>query len=171
MAGRRYSRIQQASRLAAESAAYIEWLSGKGNRQPNIGTKGAKPATTIVYIEPFNEALATTQLVKQSANSSALSTYEAALTGHVNLTLPAGDSALKLRGYRAPRVNIVTPGGAESTKTSHITGAKYVSKGNKSVSIPFGKSATTDTEISVFSSISGNAAFTGKKVYLIPEKI
>lgn len=171
MAGKRYSRIQQASRLAAESAAYIEWLTGKGNRQPNIGTKGAKPATKVVYIEPFNESLTTTQLVQQSGNADALTTYTAALGGYVNLTLPTGDSALKLRGYRAARINVVTPGGSESTKTSHITGAKYVSKGNKSVSLPFGKSATTDTEISVFSTLKGNAAFTGKKVYLIPEKI
>jgi hypothetical protein len=170
---RHYSRILQAARLQQELTAYVEFLTGKAERQPNIGTRGGRPAQTALYITPFTLTLGANDKIQCGANSASWTANEGAFGSHVTATLPAGDVAFKIRGFQPAKVVIVTGREATGTvKTSHITKGKYLSYGGTSRSIPFGKAAAGDTEAVTFQTIKDLIAPAGSttKVYLQPEK-
>lgn len=167
---RKFSRVQAGAKYQQELTAYIDWLTGKAERQPNIGTKGNRPASQVLYLAPFGYSLPSTILVQQSAQQAAWTAHEALFANRTFATLPSGDSSIKLRNYRAPRVNFITGRQTGGTpKTSHITKAKYLSYGGKSASIPFGKKSGDTSIEAAFAEIKGDA--TNLLVYLIPEKL
>lgn len=168
-----YSRILQAARYQAALNAYVEYVTGKAERQPNIGTKGNRPAQTTLYITPFSLTLGPTDKIQCGANETAWNANEGAFGSHVVATLPAGDVAFKIRGFKPAKVVIVTGRSAQGKVTpSHITKQKYLSYGGTTRTIPFGKAAAGDTEATVFQTIKDLIAPAGSstKVYLSPEK-
>ncbi len=168
---RKFSRINQASKLTVELENYIAWLTGKAERQPGIGTKTPRQPSIALYVTPFNLTIPTSVKIHQSANKVAWEKYEGEIGARTIMTLPAGTESIKLRGYRAPRINVVTGRGSanRSVKSSHITKAKYLNYGGTSVSVPFGKGAADTSEDAAFQAIK--AAIPNTLIYLIPEKI
>jgi hypothetical protein len=168
-----YSRILQAARYQTALTAYTEYITGKAERQPNIGTKGNRPPSTKLYISPFSFTIGATDKLETSANQAAWTEHEGAFGSHTLAALPSGDVSFKIRGFRPSKVVIITGrSGSGTVKTSHITKTKYLSYGGSSRSIPFGKAASGDTEVTVFDTIRDLVAPTGSplKVYLSPEK-
>lgn len=168
-----YSRIMQAARYQAALTNYVEYVTGKTERQPNIGTKGNRPAQTTLYITPFTITLGANDRIQSGANSQAWTAHEGAFGSHVVATLPAGDVAFKIRGFKPAKVVIVTGRLTQGeVKPSHITKQKYLSYGGTTRTIPFGKAAAGDTEAVTFQTIKDLIAPAGSttKVYLSPEK-
>jgi len=170
--GKKFSRVLGGARYKTELDNYIKWLTGEAERQPNIGKKGNRPASKKLYIIPFGYSLPSTVHLTQSASLTIWDTHKSDFSAYTLDTLPTDNNALKIRGYRAPRVTIITGlADAGSVKTSHITGAKYLSYGGKSASIPFGKGSTTKSENDVFTTIKSSDTFTNVRLYLVPEQI
>lgn len=167
---KKFSRVIQAGRLQTALANYQKWLTGEANRQPNIGKKGNRPALQHLFVEPFNLSLPTTVLVQQSGQVAAWEKYGGDIGTHTVATVPSGSSSVKLRGYKAARIRIITASETKGTpKTSHITGLQYLSYGATSVSLPFGKNSNDTTEAAAYASIT--SVLTNVKTYLVPELV
>lgn len=170
---KKFSRVLAGARYQQELTNYLKWLQGQTDRQPNIGKKGNRPASKILYVKPFAYKIPAGVLLQVSGADPAWESYKSSFSVHTVDTLPENTESLKIRGYRAARVNIITgrtPGGV--VKTSHITEAKYLSYGGKAQSVPFGQGASgTETEIQAFDLIKTSAELSKLPVYLIPEKI
>ena len=171
---RHYSRINQAARYQAALENYVAYIQGKTERQPGIGTKGTREPSQTLYVNPFTVNIGTADTIKVSASRTAWDAHEAAFGTHTVAALPAGDVALSLRGFKPARAVIITgrSNAAKTVKESHITKTKYLSYGGTSRSIPFGKSAANDVEVTVFQGIKSTLAPAGSGVvvYLSPEK-
>jgi hypothetical protein len=167
---KRYSRIIAASRYTAQLAAYQKWLTGESTRQPNVGKKGARPTSQILYVIPFAYTLTST-LVTQSAGQPAWQAYSENFALYTFTAVPQGSSSIKIARYRAPRINVISNISTSATEmTSHITGNVYYVKKGKNQSVPFGnKTGGGATAESAFTSIS--ATIQNVKCVLIPEKV
>lgn len=170
---KKFSRVLNGARYQQELTNYLKWLQGQSDRQPNIGKKGNRPASKVLYVKPFGYSLPTGVLLEVTGQLTAWDTYKPAFSVHAVDTLPSNTQSLKIRGYRAARVNIITGRTTAGTvKESHITGAKYLSYGGKAASIPFGQGASsTETEVQAFDLIKTSSELQNFKVYLIPEKV
>ncbi len=172
--GKPYSRITQAARYQAELNAYIEFITGKANRQPNIGKGKKRQPSTTLYVLPFAFPATSNVYLQQSAATPTWTEFEGEIGGHAVTAVPANTTAVKIRNAKAARVVVVTGRTAEGTvKQSHITGASYLKYGGTRQSVPFGRAGATDTLETVFEAIKSVIAPAGSanKVYLQPEKV
>lgn len=175
--GRRYSRIMEAAKHYSAIDNYIKYITDATKRSSTskVGQGDPRPPNILLYIDPFQIALATGQLVKQSAAEPSWTKYAAAFTGRTRPTAPADENNIvPLANYKAARVNITT--GRSTTgvkKVSRVTGQPYLDYGGKSTSIPFGRTNETDTQTAAFTAIRTAivAVTNGALVTLIPEKI
>jgi hypothetical protein len=73
----------------------------------------------------------------------------------VTATAPAdANNLIKLGDFKAARVMVVSGRSAQGTsKTSAVTGMKYLSYGGTSTSFPFGRKNETDTQQAGFDAI------------------
>jgi hypothetical protein len=171
---KKFSRILQGARYNAELTAYIEYLTGKSTRQPNIGNGKARPNLTTLYVHPYAFSASATVLLQQSASTTAWTTYEGDLGGRTLTAVPSGSEGIKIRGAKAARIIVITGRtGEKVVKTSHVTAAKYLKYAGNSTSVPFGRSGSTDTVDAAFTAIKALIAPSGStnKVYLQPEKV
>lgn len=171
---RHYSRIQQAARYQQALNNYVAYVQGKSERQPNIGNGKKRDASQTLYIRPFGVPATSSDLFTVSGSLPTWEEFSGIISGHAVATVATGKTAVKVRGFKASRVIIITGRAQDGTvKESHITKTKYLSYGGKSRSLPFGRAADADTELSVFTTIKSalTPAGSGNRVYLSPEKI
>lgn len=172
MAGQRYSRIVTASRYAKALANYVKYVSGTSERQSKLGQGTKRPPSKTLFVTPFGLKTANNQYVEVSASETAYTDFSSNLTGYVKATLTSGtESSIKPSGYRAARVSVKTGATGEyKIETSKVTGMKYLNYGGKSVSVPFGKKETADTESGVFDILKGKIKTSTNQVSWIREK-
>jgi hypothetical protein len=173
----KYSRIMEAAKYYSAIDNYIKYITDATKRSSTskVGSGKSRAKSRKLYIDPFNIALSTGQVVKVSAADASWTQFAAAFTGRVNATAPTDqNNIIPLANFSAARVNITT--GRSTTgvkKVSRVTGLPYLSYGGKSTSIPFGRRNETDTQAAAFTDIRtailGTAA--GAIVTLKPEDI
>lgn len=167
--------IFQASRYAGALDAYVDYIKNMERRGSRVGQGEPRPEIVQLYITPFAIELATGAFIQTSASINGYNDIKAALGDGVKNTITAQQKSFKMRGYKSPRVNLITGRSDRGVaKTSNVTKLKYLDYGGKARSCPFGKRTATDTVSDVFTAVEsalvGAAASTDRKVYLIPEK-
>jgi hypothetical protein len=169
----RYSDILKGARLKKALDNYIKYLSGEVDRQPNIGNGTPRPAGTTLYVSPFATKLATKQYAQVSGSEAFWTANKTKFGTHTKDSIDggSGETALKLKGYRAARVSYKTNIGQKGTpETSNATKMKYLSYGGTYSSAPFGQK-TTETENAAYTDIAGNFTVNATaKVYWNREK-
>lgn len=169
----RFYRVLRGQRGTAAKTKFLSHLEGLDST-PAIGSRGARPASNVLYVKPFGVDLGTTMLLQTSATIDAYNLLKSAVSSaRVKDTLPASTNGLKLRSSKAARVSAttgVTGSGVE--KVSKLTGLHYASYGGKSYSCPFGQGAAGEKELDAFEAIFvALPAATYKRIHLIEEKI
>jgi hypothetical protein len=174
--GQRYSRIMEAAKLYSAVDNLVKYITDSTKRASTskVGSGKNRPVSQPLYIDPFNIALSTGQVVPQSASKPSWDKYAAAFTGRTNATKPADENnIIKLANFKAARVNILTGRSQSGTKkVSRVTGLPYLDYGGTSTSIPFGRKNETDTAAAAFLEIKTAIQTTaaGAIVSLQPEK-
>ncbi|MDG2992433.1 hypothetical protein L3556_16055 [Candidatus Synechococcus calcipolaris G9] len=121
-----------------------------------------RPDPAQVLVPTFNpDFLAEGKKLIQEVNSQR---FVAPITTYVNAarcTLRAGGdtTGVRLRGFLAPRVSIVTGRQAQSEnrETSKLTGQSYIKYGGQGVVVPFGPATETETEMEAVAAILNTA--------------
>lgn len=173
MAVPKFYRVLRGQRGAAAKAKLIEKLTSLDPNQDNLGTKGGRAPSVILYVEPFNIDLGNELVLQTSALSTAYTDMKTFVgTNRVKDALPAAIIGLKAKSLKAARVSAST-GVSNSgvVKTSKLTGLKYLSNGGTARSCPFGKSTATEDQTEAFKAIRAAAPDTYKRIHLIPEQI
>jgi hypothetical protein len=172
---RRYSRILQAARYYSAIDNYIKYITDSSKRGSRVGTGTPRVASKILYIRPYAIDLGANTLAQVSGAETTWNARQAIFALNTKDVLPASTVAIKVDGYRAPRVVIMTGRGAGVKKISQVTGMPYLDYGGKSTSLPFGKASltATDTLAEDFAQIKADIiqATAGAFVSLTPEKI
>lgn len=157
----KYSRIMQAAKYYSAIDNYVKYITDATKRSSTSKVGQGKPRqpSQKLYIDPFNIALSTGQLVRQSAAAPSWTRFAAAFTARAQPTPPTDENLIvPLANYKAARVNITT--GRSTTgvkKISRVTGLPYLDYGGTSTSIPFGRRNETDTQAAAFTERSGKA--------------
>lgn len=146
MARRRFSLVLRGQRGAAAKQKYLDRLEGLGQGE-SIGTKGSRPASQKLYLEPFAADFPPTVLLIQSALAPAWQALGGlgAISARVKATADASDITLKAKGFRGSRVIRRTIDQTGVAATSKLTGLKYLKYNTTSLSVPFGRDNSTDT--------------------------
>lgn len=188
-----YTRVLQGARKDEARTKYLAFLAGKATRPDRIGTKGKRPASIKLAVEPFGLSLPDTVDQQSSASKTAVVAFQGftAVSTRVKQIIASGTIAgitLPITGTGTDVVKDarVTPArvirkiyGSDTAvaKTSEITGLRYGYKASTSLSMPFGKSsAPADTQADAFAAIAGQilAAAANPEltaVNLVPELI
>jgi hypothetical protein len=173
MAVPKFYRVLRGQRGAAAKAKLIERLTNLDPNQDGIGTKPGRPASKILYVNPFNVDLGNELLLQSSALLPAYTVLSAAVGAtRVKDALPASTIGLKAKSLKAARISAstgVSPSGV--VKTSKLTGLKYLSSGGTAQSCPFGKATPTEDQTEAFAAIKGALAAGFSRVHLIPEQV
>jgi hypothetical protein len=147
MANKRFSRILQSAKYYSAIDNYIQYITTASRRGTRVGTGQARPASQKLYIDPFGVLLAAGQRVKVSAAVPTWNTVSgrSEVSSRVTATAPAAALQIKLAGFTPARI-MVTSGRSNNgtTKTSAVTGMRYLSYGGRSTSFPFGRKDETD---------------------------
>ena len=163
----KYALIWQAARLEAARTALINYLSNAANRPAPTGAVENRPPRIELAIEPFNIDLANDQFIGESASVPAWTAHQSHMGGRVEtLAAAAGSNTrLALQGFCGARAVFIFDKAATGTReTSRRTGLSYISYGAKSLSVPFGRSTETETELEAITAIRtayGSSATTG----------
>ena len=157
------TKLAEAKLLATYWDNYTNYLATLDDRQPNIGQGDPKPPQTELYIKPFGFDIGDTQYVSANGTASRWSSWKGNIQPYTKDTLPSGGSVLEVKVVPA---RIVIKEGLSTSKTvvsARTTKRKYVSRGGKAGSVPFGLNTATDDELDVFqiirSAIKNNASF------------
>lgn len=170
----RYSRILQAAKLYSAVDNLIKSITDSTRKGQNVGNGSPRQPSQKLFIDPFNIALATGQVVPATGAKPSWTTYSASIGNRASATPPTNeDLIVKVSDFTAARVVITT--GRSTTgvkKVSKVTGLAYLSYGGKSTSLPFGRNAAGDTMQAAFEEIRTRilAATAGAIVTLTPEK-
>lgn len=170
---KRYSRIWQAGKLQPALENYLLYLQGKAESTLSTTTRTALPKQAL-YVSPFGYSLGANDKLQVGATQVAWNQYKGDIGSHATDTLATGVTALRIRNVKPARIVIVTPSTEPSTlKPSHITKTQYKYRKKTSMSVPFGRAASTDVEEDVFNLIKAEIAPAGSllKVYLQPEEV
>ncbi|MGB5974517.1 MAG: hypothetical protein WBG38_14430 [Nodosilinea sp.] len=149
----------------------LDYYSGQLEVDDNVGQGPPRPASVVLYLEPFSVPLATAHVMRDSASQpawQALSVIAPTQT-HVSATLGANTS-INLRSYKAPRITRITLDPTGTRTLSKITGLPYLKYDNDSLSVPFGKGTSTDTVAEVASELIAAYTDPTHKARLIPER-
>lgn len=143
----RFYRVLRGQRGQAAKDKYINYLNGI-DIEDNVGGGTAKPPSQTLYVRPFSGGLPSTVWLRVSASTTAWGNFGTVSTiaTRTKETIASGNTAVKIRGFKAARVSKTTGIASSGTrKTSTKTGLPYLSYGGASLSLPFGKSGDTDT--------------------------
>lgn len=173
MAVPKFYRVLRGERGTAAKAKYLQRLTDLDPLQDGLGTKGNRPASKILYVDPFNVDLGNELLLQTSALSTSYTALSAAIGAtRVKDTLAASIIGLKAKSIKAARVSASTGVSQSGTvKTSKLTGLKYLSSGGSAKSCPFGKSTATEDQTEAFKAIRTALGTTFSRIHLIPEQI
>jgi hypothetical protein len=187
-----YSRVLQGARKPEARTKYLAFLAGTATRPDRIGTRGKRPPSIRLAVEPFGLSLPAT--VDQECSASkvavvAFQTFSAVslrvkqviATGTIaGVTLPiTGATSDVIKDARVTPARVIKKVYDSDTavaKTSETTGLRYGYRKSTSVSMPFGKGPATDTQSDAFAAISaqvltGAATPDRTAVNLVPELI
>lgn len=157
--GRRrpYSLVLIGARKEEARTKYLAFLAGRANRPSRIGTRGPRPQSIELGVQPFGIDLPTDVLAKASASIDALQAFSSAASVTTRVELSNGQTQA---GYTAASAttNIIkiadfTPAriirrqystSTATPKTSEITGLTYGYRASESLSVPVGKATATD---------------------------
>lgn len=167
--------VLRGMRGATARTRYLNYLQGLAEQGEGIGTKGNRPPSQVLYLDPFALPLGTAVKVRASALEPSWNLFRssAEVTGRVTPTLGT-NTPVRLSTYRPARViRRQITGTTGTAATSKLTGLRYLKYNSSSASIPFGKKGTTDTMVDAFNEIvtslggnSGNISFS-----LLEEKV
>ena len=132
---------------------YVNYLTSLDDRQPNIGQGDPKPPQTELYVKPFALELDTDQYLKVNGTSERWTAYQSSFTGYAKDSLNAGSGEIFLKLRNVTPAKIVVKTGMSSTNrvvTAKTTKRKYVTRGGKAGSIPFGVKTATETEVEAY---------------------
>jgi hypothetical protein len=164
-----YSKVLIGARKEAARTKYLQFLAGTATRESKIGTKGNRPASIKLSVDPFGYALPSTVFAACSALKSAVTAFQAiaAVSSRVNqgtkvaqsgITLSIlgpTDDALKLGDVTPARfIRKVYESANATPKASETTGLKYGYRKSASLSMPFGADAANETQATAFAAIS-----------------
>ena len=152
----RFQNVLRGARGVAARDKYLAYLTGISTRPNKIGTKGNRPPSIKLYIQPFSIDLGATTYVEVSALQTATSAMQgtAAVTSHVKLAAAvpvATNTRLKLSSFTSARLIRKTQSSAQGVaKKSDLTGLDYLRYASTSLSIPFGRKNTTEVQGDAF---------------------
>lgn len=169
MPRRRFSQVLTGARGDVAKTKYLERLKGMGQGE-NIGTKGNRPDSTALYIQPFGQELPADMFIKQSALTPSWSALSSAVGSRTKATVSATQKVLKLSGFKAARVVRRTKDTSGTATTSKLTGLKYLKYNSTSTSAPFGRANATDSQGEAQTAIV-TAIGNGYKVSFIDERM
>lgn len=169
---RRFQNVLRGFRGEAAKTKYLDRLRGLGQGE-NVGTRGGRPDSKVLYVRPFGQSLGEKVFLKVSA----LTPSFAALNGYSEVssrykeTVASDDVGVKIKGFKAARVVRRTKDATGTVTTSKLTGLRYLKYNSPSVSAPFGrKGVTTETMGAAFGDIYAQIPGTFA-VSLIEERI
>lgn len=155
--GSRYIGILRGRRGQAAKTKLLQYLQGEIDvNYPERA--GNRPATRLVYVDPFGVPLVAGALLEQSVTASTFNAVKAFFGNLVTEAAPAADKIVALPGLRAPRIMVrtgVSDVGVQ--KTSQMTGLPYRNYGGQAVSVPVGKGTNVETEAEAFAFVRKNA--------------
>lgn len=164
-------RLARAKSLAAGWDNYVNYLNNIDDRQDKVGSGTAKPPTISVYINPFTLNLGDKVRLQSSANQATHSAIGALANTYAPANLTAGDTAVKIKGFKPARVVRKTGITARGTRAvSKRTKLPYLNYGGDSGSIAFGKGGTTKSQQDVFEEFKALATTASTRFTLVPEK-
>jgi hypothetical protein len=143
---RRFMNVLRGYRGEAAKTKYLDRLRGLGQGE-NVGTKGSRPASKALYVQPFGQDLGTTLYLKCSAldpSWTALKGYSE-ISSRTKETIAGTDSGIKIKGFKPARIVRRTKDATGTVATSKLTGLKYMKYNQPSVSAPIGRKSATDT--------------------------
>ena len=188
-----YSRVLQGARKPEARTKYLAFLEGISTRPDRIGTRGKRPPSIALAIEPFGLSLPATVLQLASASRTAVTAFQAlpsviarvkhvratGTTAGITLTI-TGESVDVVKDARIAPARVIRKVYATETataKTSETTGLRYGYRRSTSLSLPFGSAAAdTDTLADAFALISAEVKSAAANpeltaVNLVPELI
>lgn len=152
----RFQNVLRGARGAAARDKYLAYLTGVATRPNKIGTKGNRPPSVKLYIQPFSVDLGDAVFVEASALQTATSAMQgnAAVASHVKLAAAvtgATNKKLKLSSFTSARLIRKTQSSAQGVaKKSDLTGLDYLRYASTSLSIPFGRKSATEVQSEAF---------------------
>jgi hypothetical protein len=168
---RRFMNVLRGYRGETAKNRYLDRLRGLGQGE-NVGTKGGRPNSKTLYVQPFGQNLGTTLYLKCSAlepSWTGLKAYSQVST-RTKETISGTDSAIKIKGFNPARIVRRTKDATGTASTSKLTGLKYLKYNTTSISAPFGRHTATEKEVDAFEAIFAEIPST-YSVSLIAEKI
>lgn len=175
MTARRFSAVLRGYRGQTARDKYLQHLQGLATQGDGIGTKGNRPDSVRLYLDPFSLPLGTTIKIQSSALVPSWNLFKGLNEANTRVKEALGsDTPLKLFTYKPARIIRRQQTSQTGTaKTSKLTGLKYLKYNTESASIPFGKKGATDTMATAFNDIATQAkgSSTNLKFSLIEEKV
>jgi hypothetical protein len=144
---RRFHNVLRGYRGDLAKAKFLDHLKGLGQGE-KIGTKGPRPPSKKLYVQPFGLNLGENFYLEVSAlqpSFDALSGY-AEITTRVKTTLGGTETSGKMKDFVAARVVRRQKDGSGTATTSKLTGLRYLKYNAPSVSVPVGRKSATDTQ-------------------------
>ncbi len=169
MARRRFSQVLTGARGEVAKTKYLDRLKGMGQGE-NIGTKGNRPNSKTLYIEPFNAEFPNDIYVRVSALEPAWNALSGSIGSRTLPTIASSDVSVKLTGFKAARVVRRTKDSSGTVTTSKLTGLKYLKYNSTSLSAPFGKVSATEKQLEAQNVIKA-AIGDGYKVSFLDERM
>ena len=171
----RFSRVLRGMRGANARTKYLNYLQGLAEQGEGIGTKGNRPDSIKLYLDPFALPLGTAVKIQSSALVPSWNLFSnlSEVSSRVSSTLGT-NTPIKMSTYRPARVVRRQQSSTTGTAaTSKLTGLKYLKYNTESASIPFGKKGSTDTMVDAFNEIvvQANGTSTNLKFTLVEEKV
>lgn len=158
-------------RGAAARQRLLDYYAGVLTVDDNVGQGVARPASQVLYIEPFSVPLATATVMRDSALLPAWQTLSAISPTQTYVTATLGaNTSVDLKSYKAPRITRITLDGTGTREVSKITALPYLKYDNTSQSVPFGKGTSTDTVADVASDLIAAYSSATHKARLTPER-
>ena len=145
MTRRRFSQILVGARGEAAKTKYLDRLRGMGQGE-NIGTKGNRPASKYIYIQPFGTELPATVRFRVSALVPSWDSLKTAIGTRATDTILGTQQQIKATGFTAARAVRRTIDTSGTVSTSKLSGLKYLKYNSTSMSAPFGRKDATDSE-------------------------
>jgi hypothetical protein len=195
-----YTRVLQGARKDEARTKYLAFLAGRATRPDRIGTRGKRPPSIRLAVEPFGLSLPGTVDQLCSASKTAVVAFQGLTsvstrvkqviaTGVIaGISLPiTGTSTDVVKDARVTVARFIRKVYASDTavaKTSEITGLRYGYKSSTSLSMPFGKrgpsgdppTPSSDSQSDAFAAISAQVLGAAANpeltaVNLVPELI
>jgi hypothetical protein len=176
-----YSRVLQGARKPEARTKYLAFLAGTATRPDRIGTRGKRPPSIRLAVEPFGLSLPATVDQECSASKVAVVAFQtfSAVSLRVKQVIATGTIAgvtLPITGATSDVIKDARVTPARVIKKVYDTGLRYGYRKSTSVSMPFGKGPATDTQSDAFAAISaqvltGAATPDRTAVNLVPELI